>query len=33
MRSSKTMTAQGKPEELRDGADPKVRAFLTRGRL
>jgi phospholipid/cholesterol/gamma-HCH transport system ATP-binding protein len=28
----KTMTAQGKPEELRDGGDPKLRAFLTRGR-
>lgn len=29
---SKTMTAVGKPEELRDGGDPKLRAFLTRGR-
>ncbi len=28
----KTMTAQGKPTELRDGDDPKLRAFLTRGR-
>ena len=29
----KTMTAQGKPSELRDDSDPKVRAFLSRGRL
>jgi phospholipid/cholesterol/gamma-HCH transport system ATP-binding protein len=28
----KTMTAKGKPTELKDGPDPKVRAFLTRGR-
>ncbi len=28
----KMMTAQGRPEELRDGGDPKLRAFLTRGR-
>jgi phospholipid/cholesterol/gamma-HCH transport system ATP-binding protein len=28
----KTMTAQGKPEELRESRDPKLRAFLTRGR-
>ena len=29
----KTMTAQGTPGELRDSADPKVRAFLRRERL
>jgi phospholipid/cholesterol/gamma-HCH transport system ATP-binding protein len=29
----KTMTAQGKPEELKQDPDPKVRAFLQRGRL
>jgi phospholipid/cholesterol/gamma-HCH transport system ATP-binding protein len=29
----KTMIAQGKPEELKDSDDPKVRAFLSRGRL
>jgi phospholipid/cholesterol/gamma-HCH transport system ATP-binding protein len=29
----KTMTAQGPPEELRDSPDPKVRAFLSRGRV
>ena len=29
----KTMTAQGKPADLRDSPDPKVRAFLSRGRL
>jgi phospholipid/cholesterol/gamma-HCH transport system ATP-binding protein len=29
----KTMTAQGRPAELKDNPDPKVRAFLTRGRL
>jgi phospholipid/cholesterol/gamma-HCH transport system ATP-binding protein len=29
----KTMTAQGRPGELRESPDPKVRAFLTRGRL
>jgi len=30
----KTMIARGRPEELRDHCpDPKVRAFLTRGRL
>jgi phospholipid/cholesterol/gamma-HCH transport system ATP-binding protein len=27
-----TMTAQGKPEALRDGGEAKLRAFLTRGR-
>jgi len=29
----KTMTAQGKPSELKDSPDPKVRAFMSRGRL
>ena len=29
----KTMTAHGKPEVLKDSPDPKVRAFLQRGRL
>ena len=29
----KTMTAQGKPAELKESPDPKVRAFLSRGRL
>lgn len=29
----KTMTAQGKPKDLKDSPDPKVRAFLSRGRL
>ena len=29
----KTMIAQGKPDELRESPEPKVRAFLTRGRL
>jgi phospholipid/cholesterol/gamma-HCH transport system ATP-binding protein len=29
----KTMTAQGKPAELKDSPDPKVRAFLSRGRV
>jgi phospholipid/cholesterol/gamma-HCH transport system ATP-binding protein len=29
----KTMTALGKPSELKDSPDPKVRAFLGRGRL
>ena len=29
----KTMTAKGRPAELKDSPDPKVRAFLTRGRL
>jgi phospholipid/cholesterol/gamma-HCH transport system ATP-binding protein len=29
----KTMIAQGKPSELRESPEPKVRAFLTRGRL
>jgi phospholipid/cholesterol/gamma-HCH transport system ATP-binding protein len=29
----KTMTAQGKPSDLKDSADPKVRAFMSRGRL
>jgi phospholipid/cholesterol/gamma-HCH transport system ATP-binding protein len=29
----KTMIAQGKPSELKDSPDPKVRAFMTRGRL
>jgi phospholipid/cholesterol/gamma-HCH transport system ATP-binding protein len=29
----KTMTALGIPEELRESPDPKVRAFLARGRL
>jgi phospholipid/cholesterol/gamma-HCH transport system ATP-binding protein len=29
----KTMTAQGKPAELRESPDPKVRAFMSRGRL
>ncbi len=28
----KTMTARGRPAELKDSADPKVRAFLNRGR-
>jgi hypothetical protein len=27
------MTAQGKPSDLKDSADPKVRAFMSRGRL
>jgi phospholipid/cholesterol/gamma-HCH transport system ATP-binding protein len=31
---TKTMIARGRPEDLRErGEDPKVRAFLTRGRL
>ena len=29
----KTMTALGTPDELRESPDPKVRAFLARGRL
>ena len=29
----KTMTAHGKPAELKESPDPKVRAFLSRGRL
>ena len=29
----KTMIAQGKPSELKASAEPKVRAFLSRGRL
>ena len=29
----KAMTAHGKPSELRESAEPKVRAFLSRGRL
>ena len=29
----KAMTAHGKPSELREHPDPKVRAFLSRGRL
>lgn len=29
----KTMTARGRPAELKDSPDPKVRAFLSRGRL
>jgi len=29
----KTMIAQGKPNELKESADPKVRAFMSRGRL
>jgi phospholipid/cholesterol/gamma-HCH transport system ATP-binding protein len=29
----KTMIAQGRPEELKGSDDPKVRAFLARGRL
>jgi len=29
----KTMTAHGKPSELKNSPDPKVRAFLSRGRL
>jgi phospholipid/cholesterol/gamma-HCH transport system ATP-binding protein len=29
----KTMTAGGRPAELKESLDPKVRAFLTRGRL
>jgi phospholipid/cholesterol/gamma-HCH transport system ATP-binding protein len=29
----RTMTALGTPEELRESPDPKVRAFLARGRL
>jgi phospholipid/cholesterol/gamma-HCH transport system ATP-binding protein len=28
----KTMTAHGKPSDLKDSPDPKVRAFLSRGR-
>jgi phospholipid/cholesterol/gamma-HCH transport system ATP-binding protein len=28
-----TMTAQGRPRDLKDDPDPKVRAFLSRGRL
>jgi phospholipid/cholesterol/gamma-HCH transport system ATP-binding protein len=28
-----TMTAKGRPDELRQSAEPKVRAFLSRGRL
>jgi phospholipid/cholesterol/gamma-HCH transport system ATP-binding protein len=29
----KTMTAHGNPKDLKDSPDPKVRAFLSRGRL
>jgi phospholipid/cholesterol/gamma-HCH transport system ATP-binding protein len=29
----KTMIAQGKPSDLRESPEPKVRAFLTRGRV
>ena len=29
----KTMIARGRPEELRDSEEPKVRAFMARGRL
>ncbi len=29
----KTMIAQGKPGELKESSDPKVRAFMSRGRL
>ena len=29
----KTMIARGKPSDLREGPEPKVRAFLTRGRV
>jgi phospholipid/cholesterol/gamma-HCH transport system ATP-binding protein len=29
----KTMVARGKPGELKDSPDPKVRAFMSRGRL
>jgi phospholipid/cholesterol/gamma-HCH transport system ATP-binding protein len=29
----RTMTALGTPDELRESPDPKVRAFLARGRL
>ncbi|HSD28677.1 MAG TPA: ATP-binding cassette domain-containing protein [Vicinamibacteria bacterium] len=29
----KTMTALGRPDELKESPDPKVRAFLARGRL
>lgn len=29
----KTMIAHGKPSELKDSPDPKVRAFMSRGRL
>ncbi len=29
----KTMIAQGKPSELKDSPEPKVRAFMSRGRL
>ena len=29
----KTMTAQGAPKELKESPDPKVRAFLSRGRV
>jgi phospholipid/cholesterol/gamma-HCH transport system ATP-binding protein len=29
----KTMIAQGKPSELKESPDPKVRAFMSRGRL
>ena len=30
---TKTMIAQGKPDELKDSPNPKVRAFMSRGRL
>jgi phospholipid/cholesterol/gamma-HCH transport system ATP-binding protein len=29
----KTMTARGRPADLKDSPEPKVRAFLSRGRL
>ena len=29
----KTMVAKGKPSELKDSPDPKVRAFMNRGRV
>jgi hypothetical protein len=29
----RTMIAQGRPEELKRSEEPKVRAFLERGRL
>jgi len=29
----RTMIAQGRPDELKDSQDPKVRAFMSRGRL
>ena len=29
----KTMIAQGKPSDLKDSPEPKVRAFMSRGRV